>query len=187
MMQDAYWPEDYVRDLLEISANCSNEDDIFSQLAPLAQRLSLNKAWIEARYYESNADQGFGVHAIHEEPDHGPAVFVVAWSPGSGAPPHDHGTWAIVAGIEGFERNIRYARIDDRSKPGYAELEVKHDFEAGPGNLVLMKTGGIHAVRNESDQVTLSLHTYGRHVNYTQRSQFDLETKTEKPFKVQIG
>ena len=186
-MLSAYWPKDYVEDLRAVTAACQDEQEIFTELAPLAQRLALNKAWVEECHYKSDPDQGFGVHALHEEPDHGPAVFVVAWSPGGGAPPHDHGTWAIVAGIKGFERNIRYARVDDGSKPGYAELEVKHDFEAGPGNLVLMKTGGIHEVRNESDQVTLSLHTYGRHVNYTQRSQFDLATKTEKPFLVKIA
>ena len=185
-MQDAYGVQDYIDDLRTETASGHSEEDVLTALAPLAQRLSLNKSWLQEHHYGVDENQGFGVHLLHEEPDHGPSVFVVAWAPGGGAPPHDHGTWAIVAGIEGFERNIRYARIDDRSKPGHAELEVKHDFEAGPGNLVLMKTGGIHAVRNESDRVTLSLHTYGRHVNYTQRSQFDLETKTEKPFKVKI-
>jgi predicted metal-dependent enzyme (double-stranded beta helix superfamily) len=50
-----------------------------------------------------------------------------------------------------------------------------------------MKTGGIHEVRNETDAVTLSLHTYGKHVNHTDRSQFDLETKVKKDFKVDIA
>jgi hypothetical protein len=49
-----------------------------------------------------------------------------------------------------------------------------------------MKTGGIHWVRNESDQVTLSLHTYGKHVNHTNRSQFDLEAKTSESFLVNV-
>jgi hypothetical protein len=30
--------------------------------------------------------------------------------------------------------------------------------------------------------VTVSLHIYGRHVNYTKRSQFDPEEGTEKAF-----
>ena len=29
----------------------------------------------------------------------------LAWLPGRGTPPHDHGTWAIVVGVEGEERN----------------------------------------------------------------------------------
>ena len=57
-------------------------------------------------------------------------------------------------------------------------------FQAG--DVIAMPTGTIHSVINESDQVTLSLHVYGKHINFTQRSQFDLDGHTEKPFVVQI-
>ena len=103
-----------------------------------------------------------------------------------GVGPHDHGTWAVVVGVDGVERNIRYKRLDDRSNPDYAELEVKDESKAGPGDLVCIRKGGIHAVRNDSDKVTLSLHTYGTHINHTIRSQFDLEARTAKEFKVEI-
>ena len=78
--------------------------------------------------------------------------------------PHDHGTWAVVAGIEGVERNIRYRRVDANDRPGYAELEVKREFDADAGDLLCIRSGGIHKVTNETDSMTLSLHTYGRHV-----------------------
>ena len=42
----------------------------------------------------------------------------------------------------------------------------------------------IHSVVNETDQVTVSLHVYGKHLNYTGRSQFDPEQNTESPFIV---
>ena len=91
-----------------------------------------------------------------------------------------------MAGVEGVERNIRYRRTDDRNRPGYATLEVKHDFNADAGELICMKTGGIHAVQNETDAMTLSLHTYGKHVNHTNRSQFNLETNEIKEFVVRV-
>jgi hypothetical protein len=37
---------------------------------------------------------------------------------------------------------------------------------------------------NNTDRVTVSLHTYGMHVNHTERSQFDIEKSLETPFKV---
>lgn len=114
------------------------------------------------------------------------AVFVVSWLPGRGAPAHDHGTWAVVAGVVGVERNIHYKRLDDGTRPGYGELAVKHEIDAGEGELICMKTGGIHSVRNETGAVTLSLHTYGMHVNHTTRSQFDLATNVKTDFKVEI-
>ena len=46
------------------------------------------------------------VHVLHEESDHRLAVFAVSWLPGRGVPPHDHGTWAIVVGVDGPEKNL---------------------------------------------------------------------------------
>ncbi len=38
--------------------------------------------------------------------------------------------------------------------------------------------------RRVTNEVTLSLHVYGKHINFTGRSQFDPETNTETPFSV---
>ena len=181
---EPYSLERYLDDLRRVTRDTDDEDTIISQIGPLALRLAANKDWLEEKHYNADPEQGFGVHLIHEEPDHTLPVFVVSWLPGRGAPPHDHGTWAVVAGVEGVERNIRYRRIDDRSRQDYAELQVKHEIDADEGDLICMKTGGIHSVQNKTDQVTLSLHTYGKHVNYTIRSQYDLETNEKKDFKV---
>jgi len=185
-MAEPYTLEQYVADLRRITSETGDEDEIFRRAGPLAQRLATDKAFLQPKHYETNPDQGFATHLLHEEPDHSLAVLVVNWLPGRGAPAHDHGTWAIVAGVEGQERNIRYSRVDDGSRPGHAELEVKHDFHAGPGELICMKTGGIHAVRNDSDTLSISVHTYGRHINHTGRSQFDLDTGEKKDFIVQM-
>lgn len=182
-----YSLDSYVEDLKRITRECDNEDEILSQVAPLAKRLSAEESWREEKHYEASAEQGFGVHILHEEPDHSLAVFVVSWLPGRGAPPHDHGTWAVVAGVEGVERNISYRRLDDRSRADFAELEVRKDTLADKGDLICMKTGGIHEVRNETGAVTLSLHTYGRHINHTNRSQFDLETRVKQDFIVKVA
>ena len=186
MGTDSYSLMQYVADLRKIAAETSNEDEILRQVGPLAQRFVADKSWLQPKHYETDAEQGFGVHLLHEEPDHSLAVLVLSWLPGRGTPPHDHGTWAVVAGVEGVERNVRYNRIDDGSRDDYAELEVKHEFDAHEGELVCMKTGGIHKVTNETDAITLSVHTYGKHVNYTNRSQFDLDTNQRKAFIVRV-
>lgn len=185
-MAASYSLQNYITDLRAITAETADEEDILSRVGPLARRFVSDRSWLEEKHYLADAEQGFGVNLLHEEPDHSLAILVVNWLPGRGTPPHDHGTWAVVAGIEGIERNVRYSRVDDGSRADYAELEVKHEFDAAPGDLVSMKTGGIHKVTNETERMTLSLHTYGRHVNYTDRSQFDLETNERKDFKVRV-
>jgi len=185
-MSSAYSLAQYIADLRRIAGASDDEDEIFTRLGPLAQQLVADPGWLQPKYYESDAAQGFGVHLLHEEPDHSLAVFAVNWLPGRGTPPHDHGTWAVVAGIEGVERNVRYRRVDDGKRAGHAELEVKKEFDAAPGELVCIRSGGIHKVTNETAALTLSLHTYGRHVNYTKRAQFDLDTGAYKEFKLNV-
>jgi len=185
-MTDTYSLTQYVDDLRAIVAATSDEAEIIRRVGPLAQRVVADKSWLLPKYYETDEEQGFGVHLLHEEADHSLAVILVNWLPGRGTPPHDHGTWAVVAGIEGVEHNVRYKRIDDRSSPDYAELAVKKDFAASEGELVCIRTGGIHKVTNETDRMTLSLHTYGMHINHTNRSQFNLDTNERKEFIVRV-
>jgi predicted metal-dependent enzyme (double-stranded beta helix superfamily) len=185
-MSGTYTLNDYVTDLLQITREAESEDEIITRVGPLAQRLALDKTWLQQKHYEANPEQGFGTFLLHEEPDHSLAVLVVNWLPGRGAPPHDHGTWAVVSGVEGLEKNINYRRVDDRARPDFAELEVKKETIAGPGELVCMKTGGIHSVHNETESISISLHTYGKHVNHTGRSQFNRETKEKKDFIVSV-
>jgi predicted metal-dependent enzyme (double-stranded beta helix superfamily) len=107
--------------------------------------------------------------------------------PHRGVPPHDHGTWAVVAGVDGPEKNEFFERVDDRARPGHAELKKVGEKVCGVGEVIAMPSGMIHNVRNETDAVTVSLHIYGRHINHTGRSQFDLEARTETPFIVKVN
>lgn len=183
----SYSLDAYVADLRRITAATAEYAKIFDEVTPLASRLALAKdAWLKPQHYETDAEQGFGLHLLHEEPDHSLAVFAVAWAPHDGTPPHDHGTWAVVAGVVGVERNVKYNRLDDRSRPDHVELEERCSFTASAGDVICLKPNGIHLVWNDSDSVTVSLHTYGRHINHTGRSAFDIETNQATPFEVKI-
>ena len=183
-MTEPYSMAHYIDDLRNIAASTSDESEIFDRLGPLAQRLSVESSWIEDRFFHPDEDAGYSAFLLHQEADQSLAIMALAWAPGRGVGPHDHGTWAVVVGVDGFEENIRYKRLDDRANPDYAELEIKASLNAGPGDLVLIKKGGIHAVQNHSDKVTLSLHTYGMNFNKTTRSQFDIDARTAREFKV---
>src|SRR6516162_3638413 len=119
-MPDTYTVQELVSDLHRVVAQRSEEHEILNMVRPLAQRAALSRAsWLEERFYIANPDQGFGVHLLHEEIDHHLAIFAVSWLPGRGAPPHDHGTWAVVAGVDGPETNEFFERVDDGARPGY--------------------------------------------------------------------
>ena len=181
MTGPAYGVPDFVRDLRAAAANSADPAAIMERVTPLARRLALAREWLEPRHYTVDDVQGFGLHVLHEDPDHSLLVFVAAWGPGRGVAPHNHGTWAVVAGVDGDERNTFWQREDDGSRPGYAKLRKVREQVFGPGDVFAMPAGTIHSVVNDTAQVTVSLHVYGFNLNLTRRSQFDPDRETEAP------
>ncbi len=185
MAVTTYTLEHFVEDLRVITTQTQNEQSVIERVAPLAQRLALAKdEWLEAQHYTCDEEQGFRVHLLHEEPDHTLAVFAISWLPHRGAPPHNHGTWAVVAGVDGPEKNIFWKRLDDGTRPGYADIQWNGEKIFCPGDTVCFVSDEIHSVVNDSEEITVSLHVYGKHLNYTGRSQFHPETKIAREFLV---
>jgi predicted metal-dependent enzyme (double-stranded beta helix superfamily) len=177
----------FVEALRAARAAGGGESDMLARVAPLCADLAARRgAWLQPAMCQPDPEQGFSLHVLHEESDHALAVFVVTWLPGRSTMPHDHGTWAVIAGLEGTERNALWERLDDRSRPGHAELRRTGERTVGPGELILLPAGSIHSVVNDTNDVTVSLHAYGRHVNYNARSQFDPDARTESPYQVRI-
>ena len=176
-----------VADLRGVLSVVTDEREILSQVRPFARRAALSKdSWLEKRFYVANPDQGFGVYLLHEEADHSLAVFAVSWLPHRGAPPHDHGTWAVVASVDGPEKNEFFERVDDRSRLGFAELKKVGEKVFDVGDVLAMRTGQVHSIWNDSETVSISLHIYGKNIQHTGRSQFDVEKRTETPFLLKV-
>lgn len=172
-----------VDDMHRLARETDDAGTIVNALSAPVRAAALAKDWVEERHFDCDLDQGFGVHLLHEETDHSLAVLAVAWLPGRSAPVHDHGTWAVVGGVEGVERNRHWRRKDDGSRPGYAEVYEIGDDLIGPGQVLPMLPSAIHSVANDTDATTLSLHVYGMHPNFTSRSQFDVDAKIEQSFR----
>jgi len=185
MTVNAYTQVQFLNDLRTITAETKSQAEILDRVRPLARGLALSKEWLGPRHRAADPARGSTLYLLHEEPDHTLAVFVSARLPGRSTPPHNHGTWAVVVGVEGAEKNTYWRRVDDGSRPGYAELAKVGEEVVGPGDVVSFLPDGIHSLVNETDPITISLHVYGKHLNYTGRSRFDPEKKTETPFVIE--
>lgn len=171
----------FVEELRATARKSRDDTEILTLLRPLVLRLALSKQWLLPRHYEAVPEQGNGVHLLHEEPDHSLAVAAVCWLPGRETPPHNHGTWAVVAGVDGPERNIFWKRLDDGTRPGYARLERIGEKVVGPGDVLAMPADTIHSIANDTKSVTLTLHVYGMHLNFSPRFNFDVEKHAVTP------
>ena len=186
MSDQGYDLSQYIEDLRRITREETDDKKIVQRVAPLAQKFAATPGLIKDEFYDCDEGQGFSFYLLHEEKDHSNAVFVLAWLPDRGTLAHNHKTWGVVVGIEGEERETWWLRKDNGSKPGYAELERQTENTVGPGQASCVLPEDIHTVWNETDEVTLSLHTYGKHINFTGRSEFDPEARTEKAYVVTV-
>lgn len=182
----AYSVDDYVQDIRIIVSEETELEAITGRIKPLALRLATDPGWFRDKYRHTDPETGVGLHLLHEEENHDLAVFAIAWAPGRGVPAHNHKTWAVVTGIEGQEHETGYRRLDDGSRHGFADLEPTHEETLYPGTAVSCRPEDIHSVYNNGDRVAVSLHTYGRHLNHTGRSTFDVDAKTETPLILRV-
>lgn len=186
MTEERYTIANYVSDLRAITRAEKDAALIAQRVKPLALRLVANPAWFREAHRRTDPEQGFGMTLLHEEKNHDLAVIVIAWEPGKGLCAHNHKTWAVVAGLFGEEEETQYVRRDDGMREGFADLHVSGKNILRPGEASVCLPEDIHSVRNPGQDVSVFLHTYGRHLNHTGRSEFDVEAKTERPLIVKI-
>jgi predicted metal-dependent enzyme (double-stranded beta helix superfamily) len=181
-----YFVPDLVRDLRDIVANTTDNREIIRQVMPLARRISGEPSLRRKAFYACEEGQGMGINILHVEPDNTLLVEAIAWLPGRGVKPHDHQTWGVVVGLDGHETNVNWRRLDDKSRPGYAELEVQHEVVVKQGDVVAFLPDDIHSVRNDGDTTTLSLHIYGKSLAHIERSEFDPDAKIQRPCPIRV-
>lgn len=83
---------------------------------------------------------------FHEDPECGFAINGVVRMPGRKGSIHDHAhAWTAYGVLDGSECLERFRRVDDRSKDGYAELELESVTQGNAGKVDLVPPFDIHA------------------------------------------
>jgi 3-mercaptopropionate dioxygenase len=83
---------------------------------------------------------------LYVDPEHGFVVNAVVRMPGRTGSVHDHAdAWVLYGVLDGSESLERYDRIDDGSRPGYAEVRVSSVTTGTQGKVDLVPPHAIHA------------------------------------------
>ncbi|MDP2603753.1 MAG: hypothetical protein Q8S00_14340 [Deltaproteobacteria bacterium] len=83
---------------------------------------------------------------FYEDPDYRFVINGLIKAPHSRTQIHDHAhNWTLYGVLDGTETIMRYERVDDRSKPDYAEIRGVSKRRAGPGEVDLVRPWEIHA------------------------------------------
>ena len=99
---------------------------------------------------------------VAEDPDGRFALYGSAGSPGKAQPPHNHTTWACIAGVYGDEHNVFYDRVDDRPADAQASLVKTGELTVVKGNACAFLADDFHTIEVVNGKESLHLHLYGK-------------------------
>jgi len=102
------------------------------------------------------------IYHLAEDPDGRLALYGSAGVPGKAQPPHNHTTWASIAGVYGDEHNVFYQRIDSGEIPGEGRLRFDRELTIRRGNACAMLPDDFHTIEVSSRSESLHLHLYGK-------------------------
>ncbi|WP_422010466.1 rhodanese-like domain-containing protein [Reyranella sp.] len=127
-----------------------------------------------------------GIYRLSEDPDHRFALYASAGGAGKKVPPHNHTTWAIIAGVHGAERNVVYERLDNGAQEDVVQLREAPAKEKTlkRGDVIAFLPDDFHHIETPVDSGNaLHLHFYGLSLEHLPgRVTVDLKTGTAKRF-----
>jgi predicted metal-dependent enzyme (double-stranded beta helix superfamily) len=85
-----------------------------------------------------------------------PSLYLVSDGQGVTSPPHEHGTWTVIAGVSGNEANDLYRRVSGSRVAPINRVVV------GPGESMVLTADAIHSTEVVGEGPTFHLHLYGR-------------------------
>ena len=160
---------------------------IVQRTEPLLKRLIADMSWLQPCYYEPRVNASVQ-YLLHRSSTLGYTITSVVFWSGYSTKVHDHGTWGLVGVWRGEEREERFQRIDDGTRPGYAKLALQRTDEKAEGcvSLLVPPEEEIHRIQTTSSYPSCSIHIYGSDLGGRLRHQFDLESHQIKDFEVQF-
>jgi len=149
---------DQAKQLEKAGVTTQTLDKIGGLLAGLARRTDL----FPADEFPLGADGG--IYRLSEDPDHRFTLYASAGGPGKKVPPHNHTTWAIIAGVHGAERNVVYDRLDNGARPDHVQLRENSAKEKTlrTGDVISYLPEDFHHIETPAGSGNaLHLHFYG--------------------------
>jgi len=171
---------DEARRIEQNGVNYSTLEKIGGLLASLASRADL----FPQDEFPLGADGG--IYRLSEDPDHRFALYASAGGSAKKVPPHNHTTWAIIAGVHGAERNVVYERLDNGAQEGVVKLREAPAKEKTlrRGDVICYLPDDFHHIETPAGSGdALHLHFYGLSLEHLpDRLSVDMATAAAKRF-----
>jgi predicted metal-dependent enzyme (double-stranded beta helix superfamily) len=135
----------FIADLRKIWAAETQDQRRMERAKPLLERLVRDDG-LRAHSAQWPSTEGYKNLLLYVDPDHHFVINAVVRVPGRTGSVHDHAdAWVLYGVLDGSESLERYERIDDGSRPGYAELRLSSVTTGAQGQVDLVAPRAIHA------------------------------------------
>jgi predicted metal-dependent enzyme (double-stranded beta helix superfamily) len=135
----------FINDLRAIWSATPDERSRMEQAKPLLEKLVMQPS-LKAHSANWPLTEGHKNLLLYVDPEHDFVVNAVVRVPGRKGSVHDHAdAWVLYGLLDGTESLERYDRLDDGSKPGYAEIKLSSVTTGTQGKVDLVPPRNIHA------------------------------------------
>ncbi|NJK35575.1 MAG: cupin [Oscillatoriales cyanobacterium SM2_2_1] len=167
----------FLTDLDALLEQSPHPQDLLPQLFPRVAHLLHTSPWLQWPDLTPDADLGWAVQTLYDEPNYPITVQRVAWAANGRSPVHNHATWGLVAQVVGTEVNHLWRRV----APDSDAVAPAGDYPLRAGDMIGFYPNAIHSIAAGDDAPTLTFNLYGL-TDYQQRWQFDPSTGTAQLF-----
>jgi predicted metal-dependent enzyme (double-stranded beta helix superfamily) len=135
----------FIVDLRTIWAEDSENERRMAKAKPLLEQL-LKETTLKAHSAAWPSTEGRKNLLLYVDPDHHFVINAVVRMPGRTGSVHDHAdAWVLYGVLDGSESLERFERVDDGSRPGYAEVRLSSVTTGTQGKVDLVPPHSIHA------------------------------------------
>ena len=137
--------EKFIADLRTIWSAEADNHRRMERAKPLLEQL-VKDVGLKAHSASWPSTEGYKNLLLYVDPEHHFVINAVVRAPGRTGSVHDHAdAWVLYGVLDGSERLERYKRIDDGSRPGFAEVRLASVTTGTQGTVDLVPPHAIHA------------------------------------------
>jgi predicted metal-dependent enzyme (double-stranded beta helix superfamily) len=165
-----------VEDVLK-QAPTDDQVDYLPRLRRLVRKLVLNSYWLRIQRPELSPLAETGLLNLYDEIGYPLTVQIETRQPGVKSPVHNHGTWGIVAVLQGQETN-QFWRREPADADAIALVEEKIlTF----GDVISFTPAAIHSIEAVGAEPLVTFNLYGE-TRSKQRFEFDPATRRARHY-----
>ncbi|NJL81120.1 MAG: cupin [Richelia sp. RM2_1_2] len=169
----------FLTEVEDILDNINDNDLRIQKIMPLVRKLLSSSYWLQMEFTQPPIDPGWSVQFLYDEYEFPLTIQMVAWLPARVSPIHNHGTWGIVAVVNGEEKNQFWQRVPTLEYPN--RIECVDEKILVPGDIIGFTPDAIHCVEPLGNQPVVTFNLYGE-TAYHQRFEFNPITHQAENF-----